>query len=140
MEVTYSELTIGRRIGSGACSHVHLATHKQSGAPYAIKMFNVYDRSQSGQLFKEISMLASLQDCDALISLKGAFHMEGEIGVIIEHMDCGSLEFMLEQELSEKVLAATFFQIVWGLGYLHYDNRLVSCPVLDLCGTCVGPV
>jgi hypothetical protein len=43
-------------------------------------------------------------------------------------MDRGSLEFMLDDnlEVSEPVMAAIVYQILWGLGYLHYDNRLVS--------------
>ena len=42
-------------------------------------------------------------------------------------MDRGSLEFMLDDnlEVSESVMAAIVYQILWGLGYLHYDNRLV---------------
>lgn len=50
------------------------------------------------------------------------------IGIIIEYMDRGSLEFMLDDnlEVSEPVMAAIVYQILWGLGYLHYDNRLVS--------------
>ena len=42
-------------------------------------------------------------------------------------MDRGSLEFMLDDnlEVSEAVMAAIVYQILWGLGYLHYDNRLV---------------
>ena len=49
------------------------------------------------------------------------------IGIIIEFMDRGSLEFMLDDnlEVSEDVMAAIVYQVLWGLGYLHYDNRLV---------------
>lgn len=127
MEVTFSELSMGNVIGQGACSSVNVAVHKDTGVPYAVKMFNVYDESQASQLFKEISMLSSVQDCDALISLKGAFHQEGQIGMIIEFMDQGSLEFMVNEDVTETVVAATFYQILWGLGYLHFDNRLVCC-------------
>lgn len=43
-------------------------------------------------------------------------------------MDRGSLEFMLEEnlEVSEPVLAAIVYQVLWGLGYLHFDNRMVN--------------
>lgn len=43
-------------------------------------------------------------------------------------MDRGSLEFMLDDnlEVGEAVMAAIVYQILWGLGYLHYDNRLVK--------------
>jgi serine/threonine protein kinase len=125
MEVRYSDLIMGRRIGQGACSSVNIAKHSETGEMFAVKMFNVYDENQSKQLIKEICML-SVVKCDSLISLKGAFHDEGSIGIIIEYMDRGSLEFMLEEEINvnEQVMAAIIYQILWGLGYLHYDNRL----------------
>jgi serine/threonine protein kinase len=88
-------------------------------------MFNVYDEGQSRQLQREIALLAYVT-CDALISFKGAFHNEGSIGVIIEYMDHGSIEYLLDDyvEVSEPVMAAIMYQILWGLGYLHYDNRM----------------
>lgn len=99
-------------------------------------------------------MLSAVQ-CDSLISLKGAFHSEGSIGrpnpelekltkaptlqpfycefstivlgIIIEYMDRGSLEFLLDerQAVTELVMAGIVYQILWGLGYLHFDNRMV---------------
>jgi serine/threonine protein kinase len=84
MEVTFDELDIGRRIGSGACSNVHLGTHVHTGALYAVKFFSIYDEAQADQLLREVSMLFAVQDCDALMTLKGAFHDEGRIGVILE--------------------------------------------------------
>ena len=56
----------------------------------------------------------------------GAFHKAGSIGVIIEYMDRGSLDFVIKKsiKLSEEMLAAIAYQVLWGLGYLHYDNKL----------------
>lgn len=127
MKVNYSDLRMGRKIGAGACSAVNIATHIRTGEKYAVKMFNIYDKSQASQLYKEMCMLTSATDCEALISFMGAFHLEGNVGVIIEYMDHGSLEFMLEPDVdaTEEVLAAIIFQILWGLGYLHYEKRLV---------------
>ena len=84
MEVTLDELEMGRRIGAGACSNVNIAKHAYTGDLYAVKMFNIYDEGQTEQLLHEVALLFSVQDCDALISLKGAFHEEGRIGIIIE--------------------------------------------------------
>ena len=88
-------------------------------------MFNVYDKGQASQLYNEILLLTSFQ-CDCLISLKGAFHDEGSIGVILEYMDKGSLEFLMDEkiEISERVMAGISFQILWGLGYLHYEKQI----------------
>lgn len=120
-----SDLALGQRIGQGACSSVHRAKHRQTDEVYAVKMFNVYDDGQSRQLQREIAMLSTVQ-CDSLISLKGAFHDEGCVGIIIEYMDRGSLEFILQDlpPLDETALAGITYQILWGLGYLHYEKKI----------------
>jgi len=125
MKVTYSDLVIGKRIGQGACSAVHLAEHEKTGEPYAVKMFNVFDKGQRSQMTKEIKVLTEL-DCEAIISYRGAWYSEGRIGIILEFMDRGSLEFLEDEslDLDEQTVAGIVFQILWGLGYLHFDNRL----------------
>lgn len=125
MSVLPADIDIGKCLGQGACSKVFLATHMATGQPFALKMFNVFDRTRRRQLEKEIKMLASLS-CDALINFYGAFLKDGSIGVILEYMDRGSLEILLEPDvhLTEACLAGIAFQIMWGLGYLHYERRL----------------
>ena len=125
MTVTYSDLVIGKRIGQGACSAVHLAEHEKTGETYAVKMFNVFDKGQRSQMTKEIKVLTEL-DCEAIISYRGAWYSEGRIGIILEFMDRGSLEFLDDESLDvdEQTVASIVFQILWGLGYLHFDNRL----------------
>jgi serine/threonine protein kinase len=125
MEVQYADLIIGKRIGQGACSSVHLAEHEVTGETYAVKMFNAFDKAQRSQMAKEVKLLTEL-DCDAIVGIKGAWYHEGRIGVIIEYMDRGSLEFLEDPscKLTEQVISGIVFQIIWGLGYLHFDNRL----------------
>jgi serine/threonine protein kinase len=125
MEVGFSDLILGNRIGQGACSSVNVARHRRTGELYAIKMFNVYDKGQASQLYNEILLLTSFK-CDCLITLKGAFHDEGSIGVIIEYMDKGSLEFISEPHIAinDQAMAAITFQICWGLGYLHHEKQI----------------
>eukprot|EP00981_Chlorochromonas_danica_P001391 scaffold296_cov164-Ochromonas_danica.AAC.8 len=125
MEVSYNDLILGKRIGHGACSSVNLAQHRRTGETYAIKLFNIFDRDQASQLYNEILLLTTFS-CDALISLKGAFHDSGSIGIILEYMDRGNLEWILNPSvvLPEPVLAAIAFQMVWGLGYLHHEKQI----------------
>eukprot|EP01031_Cornospumella_fuschlensis_P032545 gene32545-39351_t len=125
MEVSFNDLILGRRIGQGACSSVNLAQHRRTGETYAIKLFNIYDRGQASQLYNEILLLTSFS-CDALISLKGAFHDSGSIGVILEFMDRGSLEFLMQPgiTLGDGVLASVAYQMAWGLGYLHHEKQI----------------
>ncbi len=142
MEVSFNELDMGKVIGQGTFSFVNKARHKKTGQLYAVKIFNIYNDYQGKQFFKEVSSFCSIQDCDALISLKGAFHHDGRIGMIIEYMDEGSIEFVVHEEISEEAMAAIFFQIIWGLGYLHCDNRLhrdmKPGNVLLVSGVCCG--
>ena len=52
----------------------------------------------------------------------------------MEHMDRGSLEFILKDyhAVSQAALAGIVYQILWGLAYLHHDNRIVSTYKSDL--------
>jgi mitogen-activated protein kinase kinase 3 len=76
-------------------------------------------------MIKEIKILTEV-DCDCIVPIKGAWHNEGNIGIILEYMDHGSLEFMCNEkiEVDEQALAAVVCQILWGLSYLHFDNRV----------------
>lgn len=54
----------------GACSTVNIASHKRTGAKYAVKMFNAYDTHQTKQLLKEMTVLAMVgADSQALYPL-----------------------------------------------------------------------
>ena len=60
MDVTYADLIIGRRIGKGACSAVHVAEHDKSGELYAVKMFNAFDKLQAIVVNMKTNMLSLL--------------------------------------------------------------------------------
>ena len=70
--------------------------------------------------------MLSIVQCDSLIAFYGAFHKEGNIGVILEYMDRGSLEFIKNDniDITEEAMAGITYQIMWGLAYLHFDHNL----------------
>jgi serine/threonine protein kinase len=102
-----------------------ISTHNYTGELYAIKMFNVFDRERRNQLQKEIKMLFRMQ-CDTLISFYGAFRKDAYVGVILEYMDRGSLEFLRNKDcdVTEEAMAGIFYQIMWGLAYLHFEYNI----------------
>jgi serine/threonine protein kinase len=75
-------------------------------------MFSIYDKERRKQLHKEIKTLSSVE-CEALITFYGAFHKEGNIGVILEYMDRGSLEFIVEPaiRLTDLSMACITYQV-----------------------------
>lgn len=125
MDVTESDLVLTKRIGQGACSAVFKAVHERTGEFFAIKMFNVYDKERRHQFDKEIRLL-SLVQCEALITFYGAYNKDGNIAVILEYMDRGSLEFMKSPmlDITEAAMAGIAYQIMWGLAYLHFERNL----------------
>lgn len=112
-------------IGRGNCSQVVYAEHITTGQPYAIKLYDVYDRTKREQLLNELGMLVNV-DCSSLITFHGAYCDEGQIGVIIEYMDFGSLDLLMKPryQITESGLASIAYQILWALAYLHYDKNM----------------
>ena len=104
MEVRQGDLVMGKRIGVGACSSVHMAQHKESGEMSAVKMFNVYDSDRKKQLQKELSVLLEF-NCDSLVSFFGVSYNEGTVGLILEFMDCGSLDCLMNPKVEVSSLS-----------------------------------
>jgi mitogen-activated protein kinase kinase 2 len=125
MEVCISDLIVEGKIGEGACSTVRAAVHRKTGAMYAVKMFNVYNKSQRSQLFNEVHMLKDVQ-CEALVCFCGAFYTDGCVGVILEYMDRGSLDSIVSSKVSltESAAGGILYQVLWGLAYLHHDKNV----------------
>lgn len=123
----YEDLVLGRKLGQGMCSEVYLSQNTFTSKKYAIKMFNIDDNSQARQLCKEIKVLATVA-CDCIVAFKGAFHNSEDrrIGIILEYMDLGTLEFILNPEviLTEEAISSICYQMLWGLGYLHFEHKL----------------
>uniref|UniRef100_A0A7S2UX05 mitogen-activated protein kinase kinase n=1 Tax=Fibrocapsa japonica TaxID=94617 RepID=A0A7S2UX05_9STRA len=123
--VHQDDLRPDRIIGQGACSTVQLMRHVRDGTLYAVKRFNFYDREKRKQLMQEINTLHQM-DCQALIEFHGAYTKSSHIYVVLEYMDRGSLTDVIQDydRLDERYMAAVTYQILWGLGYLHYERRL----------------
>lgn len=122
--VRMDELHVEKTIGRGACSYVQRCRHRQTGVPYACKIFSLYDEATRAQLLREITVL-SVVECPALVSFYGAFQNDGKVGMVLEYMDRGTLADLTERFiLPEAVLASATYQMTWGLAYLHHEGRL----------------
>lgn len=140
--LSIESLQLEDTVGRGACSVVKRARHFSTKEPLALKIFPIYDSQMREMLSKELRVLCSLQ-CDCLVKLIGAFFdvKDCTVNMVLEYMDRGSLEdlqtnvrTMLRSEtphskervaavVPESPSAAIAFQILWGMGYLHYEQR-----------------
>jgi len=141
-----SALHIEAILGEGACSVVKRARHITTHEPYALKIFPIRnDTMRKTMLEKELRALCCL-DCDCLVSLVGSFYdrQAGEITMILEYMDRGSLLDVMDHHatsafsaalnrrvpstpsgacaLPEAAMASIAYQMLWGIGYLHFEN------------------
>ncbi|CAM9889748.1 unnamed protein product [Pylaiella littoralis] len=125
--VHQNDLRVLRELGRGACSVVKQAQHVETRQLYAIKVFSVFDRDKRAQLLKEVGTLRGME-CPSLINFVGGYLKDGSIHVVLEHMDRGSLSDLIHSgsgmEYGEDLMAAITFQMLWGLGYLHYEHHV----------------
>lgn len=113
----FSELERINRIGSGSGGTVYKVLHRPTGRLYALKViYGNHDDDVLRQICREIEILRDV-DNPNVVKCHDMYDHAGEIQVLLEHMDGGSLEGThIADELSLSDLA---FQILSGLHYLH---------------------
>ena len=82
-------------IGNGACGQVQLAIHKSTNNVVAVKVYfkkyiNILDKDKRHQLVKDLRVLFTAHS-QYLITCFGGFYIEGNVGIVLEIMDFGSL-------------------------------------------------
>ncbi|KAL0717552.1 hypothetical protein Bca4012_066874 [Brassica carinata] len=112
-----SELERVNRIGSGAGGTVYKVIHRPTSRLFALKViYGTHDDSVRRQISREIEILRSV-DHPNLVKCHDMFDLSGEVHVLLEFMDKGSLEGAHVSQEDE--LAHLSRQILSGLAYLH---------------------
>ncbi|XP_062109968.1 mitogen-activated protein kinase kinase 5 [Humulus lupulus] len=117
-----SELERVSRVGSGAGGTVYKVMHRPTGKLYALKViYGNHDESVRRQICREIEILRDV-DNPNVVKCHDMFDHNGEIEVLLEFMDRGSLEG--QKIPREQDLADLARQTLRGLAYLH-SRRIV---------------
>jgi mitogen-activated protein kinase kinase 1 len=112
---------------------VHIATHKPTGVHLAIKSIKIYDKNTRDQLKNDLKVLCA-NKCKNIITFYGAFFTEGNVKIILEYMNLGSLDKTLKIIKTKKVpppcipegiLSKITKQILLGLSYLHKEKHQI---------------
>ncbi|CAA0829510.1 Mitogen-activated protein kinase kinase 5 [Striga hermonthica] len=105
------------RIGSGAGGTVYKVVHRPTGKVYALKViYGNHEDAVRVQMRREIQILRDV-DHPNVVACHNLYDHNGEIQVLLEYMDGGSLEGThIPQEPSLSDVAR---QVLAGLHYLH---------------------
>ncbi|PRW61339.1 Pkinase-domain-containing [Chlorella sorokiniana] len=141
------EYDLGGQLGEGGYSRVKLATHRETGQQYAIKIIPLPKPGQSvnkylsnrGAIMKEIDALLDL-DHPNVVGLKEYFVQNNRVYLVMELLQGGELlDSVLEQgHYSEADARTVFRQVVLAIQYIHsqgivhrdlkLDNLLLVTP------------
>ncbi|KAL0490310.1 mitogen-activated protein kinase kinase [Acrasis kona] len=128
--IVFEDLKIGPTLGSGQYGTVSRAIHARGDekTEYAVKRVALEntDLNNPKNIIAEFKALYECK-CDNIITMFDAFYREGGIHIVMEFMDCGSLEdiFKFCKVVPEPVLSYVSRQILLGLVYLHEEKGIV---------------
>lgn len=116
-QLNFTELERINRIGSGSGGTVYKVIHRPTGKLFALKViYGHHDDSTRLQICREIEILRGV-DNHNVVSCHEMEDRNGEIQILLEYMDKGSLEGIhIPREPS---LSKITRQILAGLCYLH---------------------
>ncbi|KAK2998332.1 hypothetical protein RJ639_024513 [Escallonia herrerae] len=115
--LNFSELDRMNRIGSGSGGTVYKVLHRPTGRLYALKViYGNHEDSVRLQICREIEILRDVDNLN-VVKCHDMFDHAGEIQVLLEYMDRGSLEGT--HIYHEPSLADLARQVLSGLFYLH---------------------
>ncbi|KAH7564921.1 hypothetical protein ACOSP7_021165 [Xanthoceras sorbifolium] len=115
--IHFDELDRLNRIGSGTGGTVYKVFHRQTSRLYALKViYGHHEESVRRQICREIQILRDV-DHPNVVKCHEMYDHNGEIQVLLEFMDGGSLEG--KHISQENALSHLSRQILSGLSYLH---------------------
>ncbi|KAJ7297175.1 hypothetical protein O6H91_10G045800 [Diphasiastrum complanatum] len=109
-------------IGRGSSGKVYKTIHRKTGTAYALKVIQEHHEPLvRKQTMKEMGISRHCADSPFVVQCHGVFERGGEIFLILEYMNGGTLADLLNKHgrLTEPVLAHITRQILKGLQYLH---------------------
>ncbi|TKY72829.1 Mitogen-activated protein kinase kinase 2 [Spatholobus suberectus] len=126
-QLSLADIDTIKVIGKGNGGIVQLVQHKWTNQFFALKeiQMNIEEPMRS-QIAKELKINQSAQ-CPYVVVCYHSFHHNGVISIVLEYMDGGSLEDLLNKvkTIPEAYLAAICKQVLKGLMYLHHEQHII---------------
>ncbi|CAD8121124.1 unnamed protein product [Paramecium sonneborni] len=115
------------KLGQGNYGSVEKVLHKPTQDYYALKKIHYVSNDIQESLLKK--ELKALIDCNSqyVVQCYGAFYSKGEIYIVMEYMDMGSLQIILEKtkKIPESITMLIIKEVLQGLDYLHTNKHII---------------
>jgi serine/threonine-protein kinase 24/25/MST4 len=113
-------------IGRGAFGRVYYAYDAVDDQHVAVKLINLEDVSDElGKIQIELDMMSSYSNCPSLVHYMGSFIKNGELGIVMEFMDAGSLvDNLAENSFDEESISFVLARLLSALVHLHSCRKL----------------
>ncbi|KAL9266852.1 Mitogen-activated protein kinase kinase 6-like protein [Drosera capensis] len=126
-EVSLEDLETVKVIGKGSGGVVQLVRHKWAGTLFALKaiQMNVQEEIRK-QIVQELKINQSAE-CPHVVICYNSFYNNGNISLLLEYMDRGSLVDIIRQvkTILEPYLGVVCKQVLEGLVYLHQERHVI---------------
>ncbi|XP_004513453.1 mitogen-activated protein kinase kinase SIPKK-like isoform X2 [Cicer arietinum] len=126
-QISLAEIDTIKVIGKGSGGVVLLVQHKWTNQFFALKQIQMnLEESTCRQIAQELKINQSAQ-CPYVVVWYQTIYDNGIISIILEYMDGGSLEDLLNKvkTIPEPFLAAICKQVLKGLMYLHHEKHII---------------
>ncbi|KAK7303980.1 hypothetical protein RJT34_14939 [Clitoria ternatea] len=126
-QMSLADIDTIKVIGKGNGGIVQLVQHKWTNQFFALKEIQMnIEESTRKQITQELKINQSSQ-CPYVVVCYHSFYHNGVISIILEYMDGGSLEDLLNKvkTIPEPYLAAICKQVLKGLMYLHHEKHII---------------
>lgn len=132
-----NELRIEKVLGRGSAAKVQLVSlMSKPETKYALKTFNAYEKNNRTQLLNDVkNYVKANNQCPFIIHFFGGFYDAGNVSLLLEYMNRGSLKDLIEdyrrsdQKLPEWFIRNVAEQILNGLAFIHNVSHQIH---LDL--------
>jgi mitogen-activated protein kinase kinase 1 len=126
-----SQFRLGPELGRGEGGGVRVALHEPTAQLYALKEISIANVQQRHQLMKEVESHHGCGQMRDIVKLNDFFYDEGRVYLVLELMDWGSLQHLVEQQqqqqarMNELVLSIILRRISNALHFLHTQRNLI---------------
>ncbi|KAF2320225.1 hypothetical protein GH714_026119 [Hevea brasiliensis] len=126
-QLALADLETVKVIGKGSSGIVQLVRHKWTEQFFALKAIQLKIEEKARKAIARELRINLTSQCPYVVKFYESFFNNGDISIVLEYMDGGSLVELLKKskKITEPYLAAICKQVLQGLLYLHHEKHII---------------